>query len=213
MFKDLKYSVPDCTTIVDAGAGQGSFTKKFLDIYPNATVHCFEPIPEYCQKLRDGFVNKAVVVHPCAVGDSNSKQQLHVGMGLATSSISGISQVGKDIYGPAVTERSIIEIEMARIDSVVKTIDILKLDVHGCELAALNGCGSSLVSVQAIIVELCFVPIFCQTILFQDVNSFLYSVGFSLVNLYHLCTKDLGQIICADGLYRNTHGKGSKDRV
>lgn len=62
--------------IVEAGAYDGSDTAEFLEIWPSATVHSFEPLEQLFTALQTRFENSpSVHLYPYALSDSVSNDQ------------------------------------------------------------------------------------------------------------------------------------------
>lgn len=68
----------------------------------------------------------------------------------------------------------------------IKSIDILKMDIQGGELAALSGASGLLNSqeIKIVYAEVYFVQQYESEPLFHDVSKFLYGFGFTLQDLY-----------------------------
>ncbi len=92
----------------------------------------------------------------------------------------------------------------------IRDVDFLKLDAQGSELAVLKGSRESLTrSIVGIKVEVEFYEMYRGQPLFADVDPYLRSHGFELMDLRrfywkrkeHLRFPGMGQIICGDALY------------
>jgi hypothetical protein len=79
--------------------------------------------------------------------------------------------------------------------------DILKLDLQGAELLALQGAGERIAEVTALIIEVEFNAIYEGQPLFGEVDAYLRRHGFQLFNLYELWTRPEGRISAGDALY------------
>jgi FkbM family methyltransferase len=200
VFDDIKKVVPKCTNIVDGGSFHGGTVEALSDAYPNAEVYCFEPITT--QHLRSNLSkNKKVRIFPYALGDSEGVVTMRVGTKEETSSINPITAEGVAIYGTKVSTQATVSVPMRTLDSILSCAEIIKLDVHGFELAALRGATKLLQTTTAILIEVCFVPLFEGQPLFTEINTFMYNNSFRVYNIYHLSSTTNGQLICADILY------------
>jgi FkbM family methyltransferase len=138
-------------TVFDVGANIGIFT--VLQATHGATIFSFEPNPEsYRRLLRNVTLNnlRNVQLFPTALGDKQGIGSLHVTMGGTTGG------VVVPVNDRAVT--SGVAVPITTLDEVVSTlpglsIDLLKIDAEGSEVAVLLGGERTLDHVQRIIVE------------------------------------------------------------
>jgi len=94
-------------------------------------------------------------------------------------------------------------VEIAPLDAFVGPADLtapalLKLDVQGFELAALEGCASLLDRFAAIYVECSFVPLYADQPLADEVLEHLRVGGFRLAGAYNLVHDREGRAVQAD---------------
>jgi len=120
---------------VDAGANIGVYSE-FLShcIGPTGVVHSFEPCPDNFMRLRRA-TRKLPNVFPCpaAVGERSGETMLYV---------SGKLNVDHRAYATEGNARRALQVGMVALDDYFKPgerVDLLKLDVQGYELHALQG--------------------------------------------------------------------------
>jgi hypothetical protein len=78
----------DSPVIVDGGAYKGETTTKFLDLFPSATIHAFEPLPKHINSLRKKYENNTnVYIHDNAIGNDSGKNEIKVNPKSNTSSV------------------------------------------------------------------------------------------------------------------------------
>ena len=139
-------------TVFDVGANIGVFT--LLQATLGATVYSFEPNPDsYGRLLRNVTANKlgdCVRLFPTALGHERGMGSLHVIGGGTTGGVVTPVKAGASASGVAVP--------MTTLDEVVSTlpglsIDLLKIDAEGSEVAILRGGERTLDHVQRIMVE------------------------------------------------------------
>jgi FkbM family methyltransferase len=104
-----------------------------------------------------------------------------------------------------------IEVECRTIDDLLagrdKSIDFIKLDLEGGELAVLEGAGSTIESCMGLHVEVSFQSIRNSQPLFGDVSNFLQKFGIDFIDFVSLFRWErksfngLGQAIFADALF------------
>lgn len=139
-------------TVFDVGANIGVFT--VLQAMQGAKVYSFEPNPEpYSRLSRNVTANKlsaCVRLFSTALGDEQGMGSLHVIGGGTTGGV--VRPVEAAEAAPGVL------VPIATLDEIVSTlpvssIDLLKIDAEGAEVAILRGGERTLSSVQRIMVE------------------------------------------------------------
>ena len=98
-----------------------------------------------------------------------------------------------------------LPVEIAPLDAFIGPGDLpapalLKLDVQGFELAALDGCASLLDRFAAVYVECSFVPLYAGQPLADEVLAHLRERGFRLSGVYNLTYDREGRAVQADFL-------------
>jgi FkbM family methyltransferase len=121
--------------VVDAGANIGIYSE-FLSrcVGPNGVVHSFEPCPDNFMRLRRA-ARKLPNVFPCsaAVGERSGETLLYVSDKL---------NVDHRAYATEGNARCALQVGIVALDDYFKPgerVDLLKLDVQGYELHALQG--------------------------------------------------------------------------
>jgi FkbM family methyltransferase len=131
--------------IFDVGANVGDYAGETIRVFSDrVTIHCFEPSRRVFDALSERFGHRNnVVTHPIALGDVDGETVLysdHDGSPLASLYRRQLDQYGLQFS----LQESVVT---RRLDSVcrdldVASIDLLKLDVEGHELAVLKGAGN-----------------------------------------------------------------------
>ncbi len=194
--------------IIDGGANNGSTTGYFLQQYRSPVIHAFEPIPELVETLKKRFAERGnVTVHGVVMGAEAKTVSFNVLNNLVSSSVLNPSALNMGIHGEKMDIRQVVEVPQVRLEDVMlegREIDLLKLDLQGYELEALKGCGSLLKRIKIITTEIEFVSLYEGQPLFGDIDVYLRSNGFRLLNLYELFTHPDGQLTAGDAVYLNT---------
>ena len=121
--------------VVDAGANIGIYSRFLCRcVGPNGIVHSFEPSPENFQRLR-AATRKLSNVHlsQVALGGHSGNSELY---------LSDKLNVDHRAYVANGNSRRTIPIEMVALDDYFKPsqrVDLIKLDIQGYELHALQG--------------------------------------------------------------------------
>jgi len=121
--------------VVDAGANIGIYSE-FLSrcVGPNGVVHSFEPCPDNFMRLRSA-TRKMPNVRPCpaVVGEHSGETMLYLSARL---------NVDHRAYATEGNARRAVQVGMVALDDYFKSrerVDLLKLDIQGYELHALQG--------------------------------------------------------------------------
>ncbi len=203
-YADLQQAAGGCVhCVLDGGAWKGKTMRRLLRLFPNATVHGVEPNPEAAARLQALFQHHPrAVIHETALCDANAQASLQITRNGASSSLLSVSSVAKNYHGERLQLEQRKTVSLARVDCLLpEPPQVIKLDVQGSELLALQGCGGMLRAVQALLVEVAFIQLYDGQPLFADLDSFLRHEGFKLHNLYELYTHPDGQLTAGDALY------------
>jgi FkbM family methyltransferase len=210
-FEDAARFVRSATPlIIDGGANRGDTVQESLARFPRGNVIAFEPLPHMLERLRERFDgDQRVSIVPKALGPEAKRVTLNVTGSGAASSLLSPSDIGGQIHGEKLRVAQTVEVKQVRLDQelVGRDIDLLKLDLQGYELHALEGAQGLLPRTTAILTEIGFVRLYDEAVLFGDLDRWLRDRGFDLVNLYDLYTQPDGQLTAGDALYVNRNLK------
>src|SRR5687768_6846812 len=74
----LKRECGPVKLVIDGGANVGQFARAVTWAFPEATVHCFEPLPDIADRLRANLRdNPRLSVHECALGNTEGTTQFN----------------------------------------------------------------------------------------------------------------------------------------
>ena len=142
--------VNDVQVVFDVGANCGATTAYFARHYPHAKFHSFEPGSEARAILeRNAAPYANVEIHPIGLYSSDCKAPLYKGR--------GDTILGSLIRRPVnVDESELVELRAggpwAQANGIDR-IDVLKVDVEGCEVDVLQSLSGLLPTVKALYVE------------------------------------------------------------
>jgi FkbM family methyltransferase len=205
--------------IVDIGASDVEGPppyQRFLDEDSFALLIGFEPNPVEFQKLIARPQPKRVYL-PYAVGQGG-EAVLNVCFAAGMSSL--LEPNFKILrhfhafeeWGQVVNR---IPVVTRRLDDVseIKTVDYLKLDVQGSELAILRGGTRTLAGTLVVHLEMPFVPLYRDQPMFGDIDIFLRSAGFRIHTFRSIKTGALKAVPPNDGRYAGLYQLIETDAV
>jgi FkbM family methyltransferase len=167
--------------IFDVGANVGQSTLEFRRWYPNATIHCFEPIASTFERLQANVrPMRRVNAHKLAFGDAARTVAMQVA---ALSDMSGVDST----FDTTRTEN----VEVQALDQFchrhkIDRIDYLKIDTEGHDLKVLEGAESLLTtdSVAIVQVEAGMNPDNRFHVAGTDLAAYLQRFGYRLFGIY-----------------------------
>ncbi|WNL23637.1 FkbM family methyltransferase [Aliarcobacter cryaerophilus] len=184
----LKNNGFDPSIIFDIGVANG--TKDIYEIYPNSYYYLIEPLIEFEKNMQDILKNIKGEYVLAAAGSYNGEIKINV----HTDHLVG-SSIFKETMGEGADgiERMVPIIRIDKIinttiDKIINTtIDkqkiLLKLDVQGAELEALNGCKNILNNIEVIITEVSMFQFMKGAPEFFDVVSYIKNINFVVYDI------------------------------
>lgn len=196
--------------IVDGGARVGNVTKKYLELFPNAHVHAFEPEPGGFATISSEFSKDSrVTVVNEALGSSAGNAPFFVGGQREEMSSLLPRAAGKRYYRHDLTELP-GGVQVTTLDNYFyrkPSPHIIKLDLQGGELDALSGSRNILLRLRnplMLYLEVLFVELYQQNPLLLDVWSFLLDRDYTLFDIYNLSRSKVNRRLkVADVLFVN----------
>jgi FkbM family methyltransferase len=170
---------------IDVGGNKGRYAQAAADLFPRATIHVFEPALVNIQTMTEKFANvPRVVLHQVALSDKAGNATLYTntpGSGLAS-----LAQRRLEHYGFALNIEE--QVQTLRFDEFWTQglgrapIDLVKMDIEGHELAALEGFGDAIKHVHVLQFEFGGCNLDTRTY-FRDFWYFFRKRGFRLYRL------------------------------
>jgi FkbM family methyltransferase len=193
-------------TVVDIGANRGQFSLVARRCYPEARLIAFEPLAKPAEQFRTALGSDPfVTLHQVAVGPAKSSASMHVAAEDDSSSLLAFTDLQQSLSAGTVEVAS-ETVQIERLTDRVRAEDLkspalLKIDVQGYELAALEGCEPLLHKFSHIYAECSFVELYSGQPLAPEVIGFLWHAGFRLQGVYNVSYDRAGQAIQADMLF------------
>lgn len=206
--------------IFDVGANIGQTAIEFRRMFPDSTLHCFEPLPDEFRSLKRNCASiGAAHAYPLALSDKAEIRDFYrnkkysKSSGLVNLNMDALSIVKnthpKDGFDAAGSAFETIKVETTTLDRFaeeahVARIDLLKLDTQGAEESILSGAKSLLESgnIGVILTEISLDGIFSSSPSFGKIEAILTPNGYSLFDICHVY-KDLslGRTCWVDAIY------------
>jgi FkbM family methyltransferase len=196
-------------TVFDIGAAVGDVSAQYLGLFPAGRIHAFEPFPEFFQKLEVRFkTDPRCKLNQAAISDATGSVCLTSNRSAFTNSIWKTDPLATESWGEGVLDtQSTVQVPATTIDRYcqangIETIDVLKLDIQGGELKALQGAKSLLAAgkVALIYMEVLHAPTYLGQPYFEDYLRFFRELGYVLLNIYNPVTK-LGKLLQCDVIF------------
>lgn len=142
--------VDDVQVVFDAGANCGAASVYFARHYPGAVIHAFEPGPDPLAILRRNAEHYPNVhVHPIGLHSRDQVVPLYKG---------GVDQILGSIFRRDINidESDPVSLRAAgpwAAEHEIDRIDVLKIDVEGCEVDVLESLADLMPTVKALYIE------------------------------------------------------------
>ena len=208
---NIKKTVPKIDLILDVGANSGQFSKVVSNLYPNAQIETFEPLPDLYAKIRKQFeTNKNVTIHNVALGNEIGSIKFNKNKYGHISSILDISEENKH-YPKEKNDLNQIEVAIKTLDSYAflsnkpKSISLLKLDVQGYELEVLKGGEKTIEHLDYIVIEANLEELYVNQPSFTEINAYLNSKNFEVDGMLDFNLGNNNKYIEIDIVYKNKH--------
>ena len=195
-------------TVIDVGANEGQYIAKIIQQGFGGKVYSFEPIPSVFEKLKKNsasYPNWTAI--NLGIGSKEEELLINVSENFESSSILNVGE--NSVHANPATKTTHQEkIKVITLDSflaggvVPDKPMLLKLDVQGFEMEALQGALGSLQDFSVLQVELSFIPVYQGAPSYHDVTTFLEGRGFEIFTLLPAFIDDkTGRMLQADGVF------------
>lgn len=182
-------------TILDVGGNWGETARQYCDLFPEATVHTFEPNEASFQKILEQSASyPRLKPHALAVAESTGTKTFFLNNQAVTSSLLPTGEsAGQYIPADWVQTNTTITVPSITLDDFcdranLGKIEILKLDVQGAELLAIQGAVGLLrrSAIDLILCEVGFTELYQGQASFLQVSQALANDGYTINGIYNL---------------------------
>lgn len=213
--------------IFDVGANNGSSLGEFKSLWPDATMHCFEPQEECWAELDEQakqYSPGSVTVNKVGAGAVESEGLTFYTHDITTGQ-SGFNRINTNsrdsirIKELGDSDEVLAEyreslnhertVPLVKLDNYIarnqiEKVDLLKIDTQGYEPEVLSGLGSKLSEVDVVITELMFYDFYERSLSFSDIEKYLLPAGFGLYDISHISKNPMnGRTDWVDVIYVN----------
>ena len=185
--------------VVDVGSHHGESIERFRGLFPNCTVHSFEPDSDNFSVLQEKFGNDdKIFLNNCGIGDEKGELTFHR---YAKSDVSSFVEIDKNSpwtkirsaqsnTNPEEFETKTYQVPVTTLDQYmeenqIEHVDLLKMDTQGFEDKALKGAFGALKNKQFDYIELELIvkSPYVQSLLFKDIENILVPVGYQMYGI------------------------------
>lgn len=197
-------------TIIDCGANSGQFARYVRQLFPDASLYCFEPLAEPFQSL-SAWAEKQqgrVSCFKVALGQDDGTVTMHHHVAHSPSS-SLLRTTPQEEARFAKTLRQVgVSVPLAKLDTILGSrLDLmaseilLKLDVQGYEDRVLSGADRVLRKADACVLEVCVFPLYHAQAAFSRLVSLLDEYGFVYRGNLDQSYSEDGQVMWLDAVF------------
>ena len=198
-------------SVIDVGANEGQFARMILNVFPEAHVYCFEPLPVPFKKLKEWAKkqNGRIKVFNIALGEREGHAEMFSHLEYSPgSSFLKTTETCEKLY-PFVQKQTSISVKVMTLDKVMANLSellipdvLIKLDVQGYEDRVIRGGRETFrIRAKACILEICLDSLYEKQATFRDILFLFDELGYRYVgNLNQVCADD-GHVIFVDAVF------------
>jgi FkbM family methyltransferase len=196
--------------IFDVGANIGQTAEQYFHLFKTSRIYCFEPFEESFNKLSNAYREiKSIKPYRLAISDKTENKTFYLNKANYTNSLLPIAKECSKYVNAELTDNAgCIDVDTITLDEFCKReqideIQILKMDIQGGELMALQGAKHILSShsIDLIYTEVQFAKIYKDQANFYNLCEFLEQYGYVMYGLYDLNYGENGVLAWGDAIF------------
>lgn len=187
----VKQFLPSNPVVVEAGAFDGTDTKKMSLTWPSGIIHAFEPVPQNFQLLHDNTVIfNNIRCYPLALSDASGYATFFTAVNPSKpekpcQAGSLLAPKERLTHSPMVYQQT-IQVPAVTLDAWaqqndVDRIDFLWLDLQGHELSVIKSSPHIIATVRVLYTEVHFIEAYEGQSSYNELKNYLESIGFVMV--------------------------------
>lgn len=175
------------TTVIDGGASVGYWSWAVGKMFPGCQILAIEPNEKIIPKTKEllGKMRIKAIIEQCAIGATDSTAHLNIWDNDETK-MSG-SSIKSHVQGDP---RQALEVKLSRLDTLCEKHnlqpELIKLDLQGYELDALNGAANLLKTTEVFIIEFGCLEAYEERTTPHDLLNVLYANDYCLYDVVDL---------------------------
>jgi len=177
--------------IIDAGAQNGHTSAEYLDTFPRCRVIALEPASSNFATSSNRLApyGYRVSLLPFGLSGHDGTAELHLTSHDGSHSLLPIDDVryfDSTIWNTGKEKIQTVTLDRLCMEYEIEALDILKMDIQGGELMALQGAKAMLErgAIRLIALEVLFRPLYSDQPTFWDIEHYLRGYGYAFHGLY-----------------------------
>lgn len=209
-FASATLSFPPALTVIDIGGSHGQFVREALQVFPEARIYTFEPIPACFAELTElAREHSRIKPRQLAISDSSGSDTFNVSSFSDSSSFQTMRTAHLEAW-PHTALKEQIRVEKARLDDLFDPATLaqpvfIKIDVQGHELQVIRGARQVIAASQRVMLECNFAELYDGQPSFDQIHQEMRKLGFALDCLISpLRHPSTGELMSSDLIYFKT---------
>jgi len=197
-------------TIIDVGANKGQFARMISNVFPEAHIYSFEPLPEPFKQLKEWAdqQNGRATVFNVALGDREGEVKMFSHLDHSpSSSFLKTTEICETFY-PFTKKQANTIAKLTTLDKAIADISkpptpdiLIKLDVQGYEDRVIRGGTLTFREGKVCILEVCLDQLYENQAIFKDIFFLLDELGYHYVGNLDQVYADDGHVIFIDAVF------------